>query len=363
MKFQSRSQFLPDQPWPDDQGVHINAHGGGILFHEGTYYWFGEHKIQGDTAEIGVHVYSSKDLYNWKDEGIALAVSDDPQSEITRGCIIERPKVIYNAATKCFVMWFHLEWKHHLRKTGRSGVAVSESPVGPFVFQRSIRPNAGVWPLNVSAEQKDGLKEAEKLAGTSFVGSPHPDRARMNFLARDFTGGQMAKDMTLFVDDDGKAYHIFSSEENATLHISQLSDDYRACAGKWVRVLDYLWHEAPAICKHDGRYWMISSHCTGWNPNEARSAVADSIWGPWKELGNPCVGPTPSKRLGPQLTFGGQSTFILPVHGRSGAFIAMFDIWRPEDHINGGYAWLPIRFSKERLSIEWHDRWDLSVFS
>ena len=173
----------------------------------------------------------------------------------------------------------------------------------------------------------------------------------------------MAKDMTLFVDDDGKAYHIFSSEENATLHISQLSDDYQDCAGKWVRVLDYLWHEAPAICKHDGRYWMISSHCTGWNPNEARSAVADSIWGPWKELGNPCVGPTPSKRLGPQLTFGGQSTFILPVHGRSGAFIAMFDIWRPEDHINGGYAWLPIRFSKERLSIEWHDRWDLSVFS
>lgn len=258
-----RHQFLPDQPWPDDQGVHINAHGGGILFHEGTYYWFGEHKIQGDTAEVGVHVYSSRDLYNWKDGGIALKVSEDPKSEINRGCIIERPKVIFNAATKRFVMWFHLEWKGQLRKTGRSGVAVSESPVGPFVFQSSIRPNAGVWPLNVSAEQKDGLKEAEKLVGTSFVGSPHPDRARMNFLARDFAGGQMAKDMTLFVDDDGKAYHIFSSEENATLHISQLSDDYRACAGKWVRVLDYLWHEAPAICKHDGRYWMISSHCTG----------------------------------------------------------------------------------------------------
>ena len=27
-----RTSFLPDEPWPDDQGNHINAHGGGILF-------------------------------------------------------------------------------------------------------------------------------------------------------------------------------------------------------------------------------------------------------------------------------------------------------------------------------------------
>lgn len=25
--------------WPDNQGVHVNAHGGGILYHDGTYYW------------------------------------------------------------------------------------------------------------------------------------------------------------------------------------------------------------------------------------------------------------------------------------------------------------------------------------
>jgi hypothetical protein len=359
----SCTHFFPDQPWPDDRGVHLNAHGGGVLYHEGTYYWYGEHKIDGDTAEVGVHVYASTDLYNWKDAGIALQVSEDSESEITRGCIIERPKVIYNRRTKKFVMWFHLEFKALLRKTGRSGVAVSDTPTGPFVYQRSVRPNAGVWPLNVTEEQQAGLAESEKLIGTSFIGSPHPDRAKLNFLARDFKGGQMAKDMTLFVDDDGTAYHIFSSEENATLHISQLSDDYLSCAGKWVRIFDYLWHEAPAICRHEGRYWMMSSNCTGWNPNAARSAVADSIWGPWKELGNPCSGPTPRQRLGPDLTFGGQSTFILPVHDRPGAFIAMFDVWRPEDHINGSYVWLPMKFQGDRFSIEWHDAWDLSVFA
>jgi beta-xylosidase len=172
----------------------------------------------------------------------------------------------------------------------------------------------------------------------------------------------MAKDMTLFVDDDGAAYHVYSSEENATLHIARLSEDGCSHSGRWTRVFPYLWHEAPAMFKHAGRYWLLSSHCTGWNPNTARAAVADSIWGPWRDLGNPCAGPTPAGRLGPELTFGGQSTYVLPVSGRPGAFVAMFDTWRPEAHRTGGYAWLPIRFENDRFFIEWHDRWDLSVF-
>ncbi|MDG1242431.1 MAG: hypothetical protein P8R37_03285 [Opitutae bacterium] len=24
----------------DDQGIHINAHGGGVLLHDGAYYWY-----------------------------------------------------------------------------------------------------------------------------------------------------------------------------------------------------------------------------------------------------------------------------------------------------------------------------------
>ena len=360
----ARTQFFPDQPWPDNNGVHLNAHGAGVLYHNGTYYLYGEHKLAGETVgKIAVHCYSSTDLYNWKDEGAALSTSDDSSSEISAGCIIERPKVIYNQKTQKFVMWFHLELKNQLRKSGRSGVAVSDQPTGPFTYLHSERPDAGHWPLNVTDEQKASLPEAQKLIGTSFIGSPHPDRAKLPFMARDFAGGQMAKDMTLFVDEDGKAYHIFSSEENATLHISELSDDYLSHTGKWTRVFEYLWHEAPAICKYKGRYWMLSSNCTGWNPNAARSAVAESIWGPWKDLGNPCTGATPRNHLGPELTFGAQSTFILPVHGQPGAFIALFDTWRSENLMASGYVWLPIRFEKDRFSISWLDAWDLSVFN
>ena len=43
-------KFRPGELWLDDKGIPINAHGGGILLHDGVYYWFGEHKVEGDSA-------------------------------------------------------------------------------------------------------------------------------------------------------------------------------------------------------------------------------------------------------------------------------------------------------------------------
>src|SRR5512139_3586984 len=177
------SEFRPGEIWPDDQGVHINAHGGGILFHEGTYYWFGQHMIAGDagnSAHVGVHVYSSKNLYQWKDEGIALRVSDDPRSDITKGCVLERPKVIYNAKTRQFVMWFHLELKGQGYSAARSGVAVADQVTGPYRFLRSLRPNAGVWPANVPNGMKQPLtrEELDMLAKAGMRGDFVPEYAK-----------------------------------------------------------------------------------------------------------------------------------------------------------------------------------------
>ena len=114
--------------------------------------------------------------------------------------------------------------------------------------------------------------------------------------------------------------------------------------------------EAPAIFKKDGLYYFMGSGCTGWNPNAARSAVAPSIWGPWTELGNPCVDE------GFELTYHSQSTFILPVNGKKDAFIYIGDRWKPENAIDGRYVWLPISFYDNKFIIHWHDKWDLSIF-
>ncbi len=340
---EAADRFSPGEIWPDDQGVHINAHGGGVLFHEGTYYWFGEHKVsgpRGNSAQVGVSCYSSTDLYHWKNEGIALAVEEKRSSEITRGSIIERPKVVYNRKTRKFVMWFHLEHRGESYGTARCAVATSDKVTGPYDFIESHRPNRGEWPQNYDRrETKDQW---------------------VDYLKRDRRRGQMARDMTVFVDDDEKAYLISSAEENYTLNISLLTDDYLDFTGTFWRLFPGGHNEAPALCKHDGKYWLLASGCTGWDPNEARSYVADSIGGPWKTLGNPCTGPNGTGGMGPEKTFGGQSTFILPIHGKPGQFIAMFDVWRPKDPIDGRYLWLPMNFENGRMTIVCPKSWQLS---
>jgi hypothetical protein len=309
---QSSPFFRPGELWPDTDGVPINAHGGGFLFKDRTYYWFGEFKTAGpggNAANVGVSVYSSRDLYHWKNEGIALKVSDDLASDIIKGSVIERPKVLYNASTGLYVMWFHLELKGKGYSAARAGVATSKSPTGPYTFVRDFRPD-----------------------------------------------GEMSRDMTLYQDDDGKAYLITTSENNQTQHLSQLTADYLDTTGHYTRILAHKALEGEAIFKANGHYFYIGSHTTGWAPNPAFAAVADSLTGPWKELGNPCRGPNA------ELTFGAQSTYVLPVVGNPGAFIFIADRWTPKNAIDGRYVWLPINIAEDNFTITWRDAWDLSAF-
>jgi len=61
--------------------------------------------------------------------------------------------------------------------------------------------------------------------------------------------------------------------------------------------------------------------------------------------------------------FGGQSSFIFPIQGKKDAYIAMFDIWKPEMPIEGLYIWLPIEIQTNKISIKWKDEWNLNIFS
>ncbi len=347
----------PGEIWPDNKGVHINAHGGGILFYDGKYYWFGEHKVEGkkgNQALVGVHCYSSKNLTDWKDEGIAMKVSDDPESPITAGCVIERPKVIYNKKTKKFVLWFHLELKGKSYSAAQTGVAVADKPEGPYTFLKALNPNAGQWPVGYpdifkSKTFPQNLKDwSDEWLQAVKDGM---------FVHRDFEKGQMARDMTLYVDEDGKAYHIHASEENLTLHIAELTDDFLGFSGKYIRVLPTGHNEAPSLFKRNGKYYMITSGCTGWAPNAARLLVADSVMGNWEYIENLCIGD------GKELTFHSQSTYILPVEGKKDAFVFMADRWTPDNAIDGRYIWLPIQFKENGIPfLEWMDEWSLYFF-
>ena len=197
-------------------------------------------------------------------------VEGDHSHPIAKGCILERPKVVYNKKTGKYVMWFHLELKGKGYGSAYAGVATAAKPTGPFKFLKAGRVNPGKWPLNM--DKKDQTTEFTKEM---------PDYVRI--IRRDYPGGQMSRDMTIFVDDNGKAYHIYSSEGNITLHIAELTPDYTGHTGKFVRAFPGRFMEAPAIFKHKGKYYLIASGCTGWAPNAARSAVAKNIAGPWME--------------------------------------------------------------------------------
>ena len=351
---QALDEIRPGQEWPDRKGEHIKAHGGGLLFHEGKYYWYGENRpARGFTTEVGVEVYSSSDLMNWEDEGVALAVSEEAGHDIERGCIMERPKVVRNPKTGKFVMLFHLELKGQGYAAARVGFAESDSPVGPFRFIRSLRPNAGKWPVDFSRRD---IRKAKKLKEADYKEWWTPEwREAIReglLLARDVPGGQMSRDMTVYVDDDGKAYHIYSAEENLTLNIAELADDYLDYTGRYVRVAPGGQNEAPAIFKRDGVYWMVTSGCTGWAPNEARMFKATSLWGPWEQLPSPFVGKDAKK------SFHTQGTYIFKVEGTEDGFVFMADRWNPRSLKNSRHIWLPIDFEADSTPvIRWVDGW------
>lgn len=324
--------FQPGEVWRDTDGNPIQAHGGGILMHSNMYYWHGEDRTPGGTGAVAC--YSSTNLYDWKREGVSLSRDALPHPAGSRrgGTFVERPKVIYNPATKKFVLWMHLEQGRYTY--ARAGVATSDHPAGPFTFLHAIRPITNNFNFDTNSPTRQ-----HEFGGTF-------------------------RDMNVFVDDDGRAYVFYASEDNWTMYVVRLNAEFTGpeqptVEGKtWARIFVRQMREAPAPFKHNGRYYLVTSACTGWKPNEAGYAVAENILGPWENKGNPCIGPEAN------LTFRSQSTFVLPAPGQPGNFIYLGDRWKPEDLSDSRYIWLPLTFKPDgRMVIEWKDRWDLSAFA
>ena len=375
--------------------MEIQAHGGQIQKWGDTYYWYGEDKTNGYRPVEGVHLYTSKDLYNWDDQGVVLR--SIPVSEADYGkdqedgytadlsifeddeyfaelygdyagkdsdypdlysskleetywnlandrCVMERPKVIYNESTGKYVMWFHADGRTPQSNAdygkALAGVAIADNPAGPF-----------------------------KLLGTYLLCS---DDDAHNSVSNqwDKEGGHV-RDMNLFVDDKdekgkAQAYVMYSSEANAVMYVAKLNDSYTGLAkdaSKMVLNEDFGIsstdsREAPAMFKYQGKYYLITSGCSGWAPNQARYAVADNPLGPWTNKGDPCVGDSAGN------TFSSQSTCVIPVDAENGKFIYMGDHWTDDNTNNLSahptYMWLPIEFGMDNtIALKNYSDWKL----
>ncbi len=313
----------PGQIWNDTDGNPINAHGGGILYYKGIYYWYGTHKIEGLSektfADGGIHCYASEDLINWSDKGLVLPlVYNDDSHDLAYQCNFDRPKVVYNSRTKNFVAFFKLYLKGQGVSTGYVGVALSNNPTGPFKYSHK------------------------------FLGADSPNGSG---------------DYAIFQEPNGDLYHLTVRKPDKVFVVGKMNQDYLYPEGKYEVCKGITGKtEGPAIVKLNGIYHLIGSGSTGWDPNPARYFTSKSLTGPWVLQGNPCEGINPQNGFGQEKTYGGQPTFIMSVVGMQDAYIAMFDINKPDNPFDSRHIWLPISIKENKFVISWRDSWSMNAF-
>ena len=281
----------------DTSGNGVHAHGGGVIQVDKYFYWFGENRNPDDTFKA-VSVYRSRDLRTWEFRRDVLTSASAGELNSAK---IERPKVIYNAATGKFVMWMHKENGTDYAEA-RAAVATSDTVDGAYTYHGSFRP----------------------------------------------FGTHMSRDITLF-NDNGTAYMLSAADENRDMHIYRLTPDFLNVQ----TLVGNFWNdqsrEAPALFKRGSTYFLLTSGTSYWFPNQAKYATAPSIAGPWTTFAN----------VGDATTFGSQPTFVLPIQGKSTtSYLYLGDRWAGawnEPVNNSQYVWLPIAFpTSTTMSLSWY---------
>ena len=343
------NSIRPGQVWLDTNGNRIQAHGGSILYVDGTYYWYGENKekttSENDIWPWGVRCYASTDLYNWEDKGLIIPPEpDDPKSSMHPSSQMDRPHIIYNKDTKKYVAWLKIM---HRDGTQTETVMTADDILGPYEKVRE-----GLKPLNMSAG-----------------------------------------DFDLAVAPDGKAYYYFERVHSETI-CADLTPDYTDVTGYYSTHFPHTQppyvREATAHFYRKGKHYLLTSGTTGYLPNPSEVAVADTWHGPYTVLGNPHTGDESN------TSFHSQISSIFKVPGKKDLYIACADRWLPlymdrkyeeyaavfekifsgdvkpeemdnrEDDLDdpgmrntsiADYVWLPLRFDGEMVYIDWKDEW------
>lgn len=287
--------------WFDQQGNEVSAHGGGIIRDKDIFYLFGEKHSDTSNAFAGFNCYSSKDLYNWKFESLALAVQDTGKLGPKR--IGERVKVMKCPKTNEYVMFMHTDDLGY--KDQCVGYATSKNVTGPYTFKGALLLNG---------------KPIRKW------------------------------DMGTFQDTDGKGYVLIHGGD-----IYQLDDHYTQITKQVAKEIA-VGCESPAVFKKDGIYFWLGSHRTSWERNDNFYFTAGSLSGPWVNRG--LFAPEGS------LTWNSQTTFVLPVKGnKETSYIFMGDRWSyPKQNSAATYVWQPLTIKDSILSIpKFLENWQIDL--
>lgn len=174
--------------------------------------------------------FSSKDLVHWTDEGIIFYLSDASWSS---GVYCWAPTV----AEKNGKYYFYFSGCDKNSDAKHLGVAVSDSPTGPFV------------------------DKGEPLVNKNTSG----------------LDGQMI-DPAVFTDDDGQSYLYWG---NGQMYVAKLSDDMMSIDGEIKKITPTNFREAAFVFKRNGTYYfMWSDNDTGEPTYEVHYGTSTTPWGP-----------------------------------------------------------------------------------
>ncbi len=297
--------------WQDTEGHRIGAHGGGFIWVQDTCFWIGEDKSHNQAQFKAINCYASTDLINWTFRKTLLKAKNLPRNAFPKhlGYVMERPKVIFNESTKKYVMYVHYDGQNVISDNfyAKAAVAVFQSNKvdGDYTFDSSFKPE-----------------------------------------------GMDSRDMTIFKDDNGKAYLFSSSNGNKDMAIFRLSKDYLSIEKHVSTQWKNGWREAPSPFKHKGIYYLIASGCTGWAANQGTYATTTDIEGDWSIHQN----------IADEKTYESQACYILPVIGKeTTTYIYCGDRWNGRKLGNSKYIWLPLTFKDDKLIMDWHKSWTVDV--
>lgn len=286
----------------DTGGRALQLHGLGIVKTGDTWYGFGEDKTGQTTANTAfqdIPCYTSTDLANWTHQGIALA--KQASGDLGPNRIVERPKVLYNAATRLYVMYLHIDNTSYSEQ--RVGVATSPTPCGPYSYRGSFQPL-----------------------------------------------GNQSRDIGLFQDTDGSAY-LLSENGGRGLRVYRLSADYLSVASSVATLPDY---ESPAVVKVGGTYYLLASHLTGWATNDNVYATATSLAGPWSSFRTFAATGT--------NTYDSQTANIITVQGSSATtYLYAGDRWTGNAMGTSPLIWLPLTIRGTTVDLGQYPSWNLDA--
>jgi len=290
--------ITPGSVWNDASGNRIQAHGEGITKVGSTYYWLGEDKTSGALFQ-NVKCYSSADLKNWTFVRNVLTLQSS--GDLGPNRIVERPHVIYNAATSTYVMYMHIDNTSYSQR--KVGVATSSSICGAYTYHGSFKP-----------------------------------------------AGHDSLDDNLFLDGS-TGYLISEDRTDSALQIYRLSSNFQSVSAL-VKTLSH--YEAPAIAKIGSTYYLFGSHLTGWATNDNQYATASSITGTWSSFRS--FAPSGTN------TCNSQTASILPVSGSKGTgYIFLGDRWNSSNLADSRYIWEPLTINGTTVSMTCRTSWTIDT--